>query len=170
VAAAHAAVTGSTGACTVCGRATATYAGRTEHRRGRIAGVSPYRLTAHRELRSLEEMLALGICDCGARLDDHPPLKQPKPLDYGRPCSRAGGSFSIGLHAPKEPKARPVNAVQPGHQRRGHLVVVDATGRCASCGRELRVYADGSVRHRRVPNRAQQLWGEGVPALKPAAA
>lgn len=168
MATAHAAVTGSSGSCTVCGRLTAVYDGRTEHRRGRIAGLSPFRRAVHRELRSLEEMLALGICDCGARLDNHPPLPQPKPLDHGRPCSR-GSTFTIGLHAPKA--VRPVNRIQPPRRRGGHLIVADGKGRCATCGKELRVFGDGSVRHRRAPNRAQQLWGEGVPALPaPAAA
>jgi DNA-binding CsgD family transcriptional regulator len=31
---------------------------------------------------------AEGRCECGASLDDHPPIPAPLPWDYGRPCAK----------------------------------------------------------------------------------
>lgn len=31
---------------------------------------------------------AAGRCECGASLDDHPPIPDPLPWDYGRPCAK----------------------------------------------------------------------------------
>lgn len=36
---------------------------------------------------SLDELLELGICECGQRLEDHPPLEPALPWGHGRPCS-----------------------------------------------------------------------------------
>ena len=38
---------------------------------------------------SWDEREALGLCECGQRLDDHDPLPKPLPWSYGRPCSRS---------------------------------------------------------------------------------
>lgn len=39
---------------------------------------------------SFDELLELGICECGRRLEDHPPLEPALPWGHGRPCSVEG--------------------------------------------------------------------------------
>jgi len=85
------------GPCENCRRPLALYAGRLEHRRGRITGVSPARsdplslyeraqamapMARRRFLLGLpwDELEAAGICECGQRLAGHPPLPKPAPL------------------------------------------------------------------------------------------
>lgn len=106
----HEPVPDADGRCLVCFRVVARYtfagASRLEHRRGRIPGISPARIGVARRPRRrrrlaplvpLEAMLAAGRCDCGAPLDDHPPLPRIRAWAEGRPCSRpVGWTLSSG--------------------------------------------------------------------------
>lgn len=47
--------------------------------------------------RSFEELDEAGLCECGAWLDEHPPLPKPLPWQHGRPCARAAeGQYAAG--------------------------------------------------------------------------
>lgn len=82
--------------------------------------------------RTMEELWAAGVCECGQALDTHPPLAQPLPMDHGRPCARPA-NLGWGYNARGEPlRARPAgrgrgvsamiasNAVR--HTRRARVV------------------------------------------------
>jgi hypothetical protein len=82
--------------CANCGRPIKTYNGRDEHRRGRIAGISPFRRgqvtvrdagarrSGHDVAARLRAVDIDGdVCECGAPADPrlHPPLAKPGPLN-----------------------------------------------------------------------------------------
>lgn len=52
-------------------------------------------------MKELEEMLALGIDDCGLPLDECPGPPKPKPWGAGRPCTRdvSGSQLASGSSA-----------------------------------------------------------------------
>jgi hypothetical protein len=52
-------------------------------------------------MREFEEMLALGLDDCGLPLSECPGPHKPKPWGLGRPCSRdrSGTQFASGSSA-----------------------------------------------------------------------
>jgi hypothetical protein len=79
---AHAPQPGPDGTCLVCGHRTADYGQGPMHRRGRVAGQSPFRTYTRAELAhmSFDECEAAGYCECGIRLDQHPEIPRPRPL------------------------------------------------------------------------------------------
>lgn len=84
--ASHQPVLDRDGNCEICGRPTANYGDGPQHRRGRVAGQSRFRIPTRAELArmSIEECVAAGFCDCGLRLEGHPELPKPKPLMSGQ--------------------------------------------------------------------------------------
>lgn len=55
---------------------------------------------------------AAGLCECGTPLDGHPPLLEPLPWNYGRPCSKTSLQRGYGWDG------REMTVRTPGHVKR----------------------------------------------------
>jgi hypothetical protein len=151
------------------------FRGVLQHRRGRVAGVSPAvrdDRTSRPRLPSIEEMIAANLCDCGQPLDTHPPLPLPKPLSAGRPCGREPEwSSGMSYGSRSQPLATPPRVTDV------HTILPGVGGTCDTCGREIYAYGDSWRHRRRVrgyhrPPPASVSWastGEAPPARSAAA-
>ena len=124
---------GTEGLCLGCDRPTAVYAGVAQHKRGRVRGVSPFRVVDS-VTRARRVLLAEGkrraailraidlegpVCECGVLIRIHPPLAKPLPWGYGRPCSRTSLDRGHGWDGREMPThtAAEVERWQTSHHR-----------------------------------------------------
>jgi hypothetical protein len=101
------------GWCAGCGHPVAVYAGKLEHKRGRwhddpAVAKEAARRSCLARMRAAE--LDPTLCECGRKLDGHPPLGKPTPWEHGRPCGKAVEvsiwTLSRGEWTPAAPQGR----------------------------------------------------------------